>query len=242
MYTLWNSPTNPGNAGNHSASPATRRCRPLSWEPIIHRTAMSCVQHFLRSHRGYALSNISGSASASFPPPPRCRFTPPLHPVLSSYNVKLLLQLLCACPSFMMLSSLPIGLIALLSVSPEVLGAPQWGTSPTGQFMPLTRRMQPLRNSSEWADYARNLRDATIAKYSSQRNQKRGMGMGENLYVEPSSLISPKCDTNRCKEWLTRGWTQGLPRTPIPHLSRHTHFFSASTEPWLLVHHLTSSM
>lgn len=69
--------------------------------------------------------------------------------------------------------------------------------------MSLKRRTQPLRDASEWAGYAKNLRDATIAKYSLQRNQKRGTG--ENLCAELSDLIAAKCDTNSCKEWLTRG-------------------------------------
>ena len=87
--------------------------------------------------------------------------------------------------------------------------------------MPLTRRMQPSRNASEWAEYAKNLRDNTVAKYSSQRNLRRGMG--ENLRAGLSVFIALKCDTNPCKEWLTRGWTQGLPHLPL--LFRLTHFF-----------------
>ncbi|OAX43185.1 acid protease [Rhizopogon vinicolor AM-OR11-026] len=81
----------------------------------------------------------------------------------------------------MMHPSLPVSLIALLSIFSDVLGAPQFGTSSARQSMSLTRRMQPSRNASESAEYAKNLRDATIAKYSAQRNQKRGTG--ENLMV-----------------------------------------------------------
>jgi len=86
---------------------------------------------------------------------------------------------------------LPISLIILLSISADVLAAPQWGSLSAGQSMHLTRRSQPVRNASEWADYAKNLRDATIAKYDSQRNQKRGTG--ENLCA--SYLIGPKYGT-----------------------------------------------
>jgi len=121
----------------------------------------------------------------------------------------------------MMHPLLVVGLIALLSIFSEVFGAPQRGTLFAGQSMPLTRRMQPSRNASEWAGYAKNLRDNTIAKYSSQRNLRRGMG--ENLCAGLSVFIALKCDTNPCKEWLTRGWTQGLPRLPL--LFRLTHFF-----------------
>ncbi|KAG2121887.1 acid protease [Suillus clintonianus] len=81
----------------------------------------------------------------------------------------------------MTLLSLAVGFIALLSAISDAVGAPQGETSSAGQSMSLTRRTQPSRNASEWADYAKNLRDATIAKYSSQPNQKRGMG--ENLMV-----------------------------------------------------------
>lgn len=98
----------------------------------------------------------------------------------------------------MMRPSLTIGLVALLSIFSEVFGAPQRGTLSAGQSMPLTRRIQPSRNASEWAEYAKNMRDTTIAKYSSQRNLKRGMG--ENLCAEHSVLIALKCDTNPCKE------------------------------------------
>ncbi|KAG1804638.1 acid protease [Suillus subaureus] len=72
--------------------------------------------------------------------------------------------------------SLAIGFIVLLSIVSEVVGAPQGHTPSAGQFIPLTRRTQPSRNVSEWAEYAKNLRDATIAKYSSQLSQKRGTG------------------------------------------------------------------
>ncbi|KAG2346711.1 acid protease [Suillus weaverae] len=81
----------------------------------------------------------------------------------------------------MTLLSLAISFLVLLSIISEVVGAPQGDTSSAGQFIPLTRRAQPSRNVSEWAEYAKNLRDATIAKYSSQRGQKRGTG--ENLMV-----------------------------------------------------------
>ncbi|KAG0705619.1 acid protease [Suillus ampliporus] len=81
----------------------------------------------------------------------------------------------------MTLLSLAIGFIALLSIFSEVLGAPKRDTPIGRQSLPLTRRTQPSRNASEWADYAKNLRDATIAKYSPRRNQKRGTG--ENLIV-----------------------------------------------------------
>ncbi|KAG1735495.1 acid protease [Suillus lakei] len=81
----------------------------------------------------------------------------------------------------MTLLALVISFIALLSTISEVVGAPQGETSSAGQSIPLRRRTQPSRNASEWAEYAKNLRDGTIAKYSSQRNQKRGTG--ENLMV-----------------------------------------------------------
>ncbi|KAG1854828.1 acid protease [Suillus subalutaceus] len=76
---------------------------------------------------------------------------------------------------------LAISFVVLLSTISEVVGTPQGHTSSAGQFIPLTRRTQPSRNVSEWAEYAKNLRDATIAKYSSQLSQKRGTG--ENLMV-----------------------------------------------------------
>lgn len=82
----------------------------------------------------------------------------------------------------MTLLSLAIRFLVLLFVTSEVVGAPQGITSSAGQFIPLTRRNQPLRNVSDWAEYAKNLRDATIAKYSSRHVQKRGTG--ENLYAE----------------------------------------------------------
>lgn len=77
--------------------------------------------------------------------------------------------------------ALAIRFTVLLSIILEVVGAPQGHTSSAGQFIPLTRRTQPSRNVSEWAEYAKSLRDATIAKYSPQLSQKRGMG--ENLMV-----------------------------------------------------------
>ncbi|KAG2142917.1 acid protease [Suillus bovinus] len=77
--------------------------------------------------------------------------------------------------------SLAISFVVLLSIILEVVGIPRGYTSSVGQFIPLTRRTQPSRNISEWAEYAKNLRDATIAKYSPQHSQKRGAG--ENLLV-----------------------------------------------------------
>lgn len=96
------------------------------------------------------------------------------------YNPVTLLVFLCSAP-LMTLLSLAISFIGLLSVVSEVVGAPQGYAPSAGHFIPLTRRTQPSRNVSEWAEYAKNLRDATIAKYSSQPSQKRGMG--ENLMV-----------------------------------------------------------
>ncbi|KAG1785607.1 acid protease [Suillus plorans] len=81
----------------------------------------------------------------------------------------------------MTLLSLAISSIILLAIISDVVGAPQGYTSSARQFISLTRKTQPSRNISEWAEYAKNLRDATIAKYSSQLSQKRGTG--ENLLV-----------------------------------------------------------
>ncbi|KAG1728182.1 aspartic peptidase domain-containing protein [Suillus paluster] len=96
------------------------------------------------------------------------------------------LEYTCLAPPFMTLLPLAIGFIGLLSIFSEVLGAPQWDTSTAGQSLPLTRRTQPSRNASELADYAKNLRDATIAKYSLQRNKKRGTG--KNLVLISSGF------------------------------------------------------
>lgn len=94
----------------------------------------------------------------------------------------------------MTLLSLAISSIILLAIISNVVGAPQGYTSSARQFISLTRKVQPSRNTSEWAEYAKNLRDATIAKYSSQLSQKRGTG--ENLYAELSDSSTLKCDTN----------------------------------------------
>ncbi|KAG2749602.1 acid protease [Suillus brevipes Sb2] len=81
----------------------------------------------------------------------------------------------------MTILSLAIRFLVFLFIISEVVAAPQGNTPSAGQFIPLTRRNQPLRNVSDWAVYAKNLRDATIAKYSSRHAQKRGTG--ENLMV-----------------------------------------------------------
>ncbi|KAG1878625.1 acid protease [Suillus tomentosus] len=88
----------------------------------------------------------------------------------------------------MTLLSLAISSIILLAIISNVVGAPQRYTSSARQFISLTRKAQPSRNTSEWAEYAKNLRDATIAKYSSQLSQKRGTG--ENL------MVNQRIDTN----------------------------------------------
>ncbi|KAG1899516.1 acid protease [Suillus fuscotomentosus] len=88
----------------------------------------------------------------------------------------------------MMLLSLAISSIILLAIISNVVGAPQGYTSSAQQFISLTRKAQPSRNTSEWAEYAKNLRDVTIVKYSSQLSQKRGTG--ENL------MVNQRIDTN----------------------------------------------
>lgn len=92
----------------------------------------------------------------------------------------------------MTILSLAIRFLVFLFIISEVVAAPQGNTPSAGQFIPLTRRNQPLRNVSDWAVYAKNLRDATIAKYTPRHVQKRGTG--ENLYAE---LSYPECTETR---------------------------------------------
>ncbi|KIJ20642.1 hypothetical protein PAXINDRAFT_165539 [Paxillus involutus ATCC 200175] len=80
-----------------------------------------------------------------------------------------------------MISPKPFVLLVLLCLSAEVLGVPRPIIPTAGQSIDLKRRSQPVRNETEWAQWAKSQRDTVIAKYSLQPNQKRGTG--ENLIV-----------------------------------------------------------
>ncbi|KAH0836320.1 acid protease [Lanmaoa asiatica] len=79
-----------------------------------------------------------------------------------------------------------LGVLILLSLSVEILGVP-WPVVPAaGQSIDLKRRSGSVRNETEWARWAKSQRDAVIAKYGLQPNEKRAAG--ENL----CKLISPR--------------------------------------------------
>lgn len=72
-----------------------------------------------------------------------------------------------------------LGLLILLSLSVEVLGVSQPAVSAAGQSISLKRRSRSARKETEWAQWAKSQRDAVIAKYGLQPNEKRATG--ENL-------------------------------------------------------------
>lgn len=72
-----------------------------------------------------------------------------------------------------------LALLILLSLSVNVLCAPQLVVPAAGQPVDLKRRSRPTRNQTEWAQWAKGYRDAVIAKYRLQPNAKRAAG--ENL-------------------------------------------------------------
>ncbi|KIJ65105.1 hypothetical protein HYDPIDRAFT_111003 [Hydnomerulius pinastri MD-312] len=80
-----------------------------------------------------------------------------------------------------MFATIPLGLVILLSLSAEVLGVPRPVLPAAGQSIALKRRSKPVRNETEWAQWAKSQRDAVISKYSLQQKEKRGTG--ENLIV-----------------------------------------------------------
>ncbi|KAF8556433.1 acid protease [Imleria badia] len=77
--------------------------------------------------------------------------------------------------------TLQLGLLILLSVSVEVLGVPKPLVPAAGQFINLNRRSRPVRNETEWAQWAKSQRDAVIAKYGLRPKEKRATGI--NLIV-----------------------------------------------------------
>lgn len=85
-----------------------------------------------------------------------------------------------AVSSFIMFArTLRLGLLILLSLSVEVLGVSQPAVSAAGQSISLKRRSRSARKETEWAQWAKSQRDAVIAKYGLQPNEKRATG--ENL-------------------------------------------------------------
>ena len=72
--------------------------------------------------------------------------------------------------------TLLLGLLILLSLSVEVLGVPQPVVPAARQSISLKRRSRSVRNEMEWAQWAKGQRDAVIAKYGLQPNEKRDTG------------------------------------------------------------------
>lgn len=79
----------------------------------------------------------------------------------------------------MVMHTLRLGLLILLSLSVEVLGVPQPVVPAAGQSIGLRRRSRSVRNATEWAQWAKNQRDAVVAKYGLLPSKKRSTG--ENL-------------------------------------------------------------
>ncbi|KAG9309508.1 acid protease [Chiua virens] len=92
----------------------------------------------------------------------------------------------------MLPSTVPLGLLILLSLSVEVLGVPQPVVPAAGQSIHLKRQSRSWRNETEWAQWAKVQRDSVISKYGLQPNKKtRRAGQGENLYIGSVAIGTP---------------------------------------------------
>ncbi|KAF5383540.1 hypothetical protein D9615_003749 [Tricholomella constricta] len=81
-----------------------------------------------------------------------------------------------------MLSSFPLSLVLLLSVSHSVIAAPN---APQGQYVPLVRRTLRARSVEEWGEWAKAHREKLSAKYGDTEKRKRSTGT--NLLTNQNS-------------------------------------------------------